>query len=113
MSILLSQTLEAIPVDKFYKHMYQEVISSGQDEENCLKTYDRVLEGKADADVTQEDEVLRYRGRLWVPDSVDLRKMLLQEQYDSKVAGHISQEKTIELVWNNFFRPNIDSWNEN
>jgi putative transposase len=66
------------------------------------------LEGKADADVILEDEVLWYKGRLWVPDSVDLRKMILQEEHDSKVAGHMGQETPIELVRRNFFWPQMD-----
>jgi len=99
-------------VVKFDKHMYQDVILSGQDDEDWLKAYDRVLEGKADADVTLEDEVLWYKGRLWVPDSVDLRKMILQEEHDSKVAGHMGQEKMIELVRRNFFWPQMDQWIE-
>jgi len=66
------------------------------------------LEGKADTDVTLEDEVLWYKGRLWVPDSMDLRKMIFQEEHDSNVAGHMGQVKTIELVRRNFFWPQMD-----
>jgi hypothetical protein len=65
--------------------------------------YDIVVEGKADADITLENEVIWYTGRLWVPDIVDLSMIILPEEYDSKVAGHICQEKTTELVWRNFF----------
>jgi len=90
--ILSSQILKAIPVVKFDKHMYQDVILSGQDDEDWLKAYDRLLEGKADADVILEDEVLWYKGRLWVPDSVDLRKIIPQEDHDSEVAGHMGLE---------------------
>jgi hypothetical protein len=110
--ILSSRTLKAIPTVKFDKHMYQDVILSGQDDEDWLKAYERVLEEKADADVTLEDEVLWYKGRLWVPDSVDLRKMILHEEHDSKVAGHMGHEKTIELVRRNFFWPQMDQWIE-
>ena len=92
--------------------MYQDVILSSQDDEDWLKAYDRELEGKADADVTWEDKVLWYKGMLWVPDSVDLRKMILQEEHDPKVAGHKGQEKTIELGWRNFYWPQIDRWIE-
>jgi len=43
---------------------------------------------------------------------MDLRKMILQEEHDSKVAGHMGQEKTIELVQRNFFWPQMDQWIE-
>jgi hypothetical protein len=110
--IFSSQTLKAIPVVKFNKHVYQDVILSGQDDEDWLRACDRALEGKAGADVTLEDEVLWYKGRIWVPDSVDLRKMILQDEHDSKVAGHMGQEKIIELVRRNFFWPQMDQWIE-
>jgi hypothetical protein len=57
-TILSSQTMKVIPVVKFDKHMYQDVILSGQEDKDWLKAYDRALEGKADADVTLEDKVL-------------------------------------------------------
>jgi hypothetical protein len=56
--IFSSQTLNIIPVVKFDEHMYKDDILSGQDDEDWLKVYDKVLEGKADADVTLEDKVL-------------------------------------------------------
>jgi hypothetical protein len=34
--------------------------------------------------------------------------MVLQEEYDSTVAGHIGQEKTIDLEWTNFFWPQME-----
>jgi hypothetical protein len=106
--ILSSQTLRTIPAVKFDKHMYQDGILYGQDDEDLPKAYDKVLEGRADSDVTLEDEVLWYKGRLWVPDIVDLRKMILQEEHDSKVAGHMGQEKTNEPVGIHVFWPQMD-----
>lgn len=97
---------------KFDQNMYQDVILCGQDDEDWLRAYDKALQGNADADVILEDDVLWYKGRLWVPDSVDLRKMILQEEHDSKVAGHMGQEKTIELVSRHFFWPQMDQWIE-
>ena len=32
-----------------------------------------------------------------------------ESEYNSKVAGHFRQEKTIELVRRNFWRPGIDT----
>jgi hypothetical protein len=105
--------LKAIPVVKVDKHVYQDFILSGQDDEDWLKAYGRALEGKENAGVTLGDEVLWYNGRLWVPDSVDLRTMILQEECDCKVAGHMGQEKTIELVRRNLFWPQMDQWIKN
>jgi len=110
--ILSSQILKTICVVKFDKHKYQDVNLSGQDDEDWLKADNQVLERKADADVKLKNEVLWYKGRLWVHDSVYLRNMILQVEHDSKVACHMGQEKTIELVRRNFFWPPMDQWIE-
>jgi len=60
------------------------------------------LEGKAEADVTLENKDLRYKGGLWVPDSVDLSKMMPQDDHDSEVAGHKGQEMTVQHVRRTF-----------
>jgi len=109
---LFIPNIEAIPVVKFDKHMYQDVILSGQDDKDWLKWYHKALEGQADTDVTLEDEVLWYKGRQWVPNSIDHRKMILHEEHESKVAGHMGQETTSEFVWRNFFWPQMDQWIE-
>jgi len=103
--IFSSQTLNVIPVVKFDKHMYQDVNSSGHDDENWLKAYHEAMEERVDTDVTLEDEVLWYMGRLWVSNSVDLRKMILQEEHDSKVAGHMGQERQLNLYEETSFDP--------
>jgi hypothetical protein len=71
-NILLSQILKATAMLNFVIHMYQDVIMSGRDEYHCLVAYDTVSARREDADVTLEDEVLGYKRRLCVPDSMDL-----------------------------------------
>jgi hypothetical protein len=39
--------------------------------------------------------------------------MILQKEHDSKVAGHMGQEKMIELVRIHCFWPQMDQWMEN
>jgi len=92
--------------------MYQDVLSLGQDDEDWLKAYDRVLEQKADSDVTLEYNVRWYKERLRVPDSVDFRKVITQEKYNSNVAAHMDQEKMIQLVRRNFLWPIMDQWSK-
>jgi len=101
------QRLKAITVVKFNKHMYQDLIISDQDDEDWLQAYHRALDGQADTDITLEDEVLWYKGRLWVRNSVYLKKMILQEEHDSTVAGHMGQETTIELEQRYIFWPQV------
>jgi len=52
---------------------------------------------------------LLYQKRmLWIPEDGALIKTILVSQHDSKVAGHIRQDITIQLVGRNFWWPKMD-----
>jgi hypothetical protein len=55
---------------------------------------------------TLDDDVLYYKHRLVVPAA--LRKMVLEAEHDSKVAGHWGAGKTVEIISRNFHWPNMD-----
>jgi hypothetical protein len=46
--------------------------------------------------LSQEEEVLYHRTRLWVP--CGIRTSIIESDYDSKVAGHMGQNKPKELI---------------
>jgi hypothetical protein len=56
--------------------------------------------------------VFYYKGRLWIPANDDLHKMICKVEHDSKVAGHMGQDTTIEIIMGNFFWPGIDKYIE-
>ena len=56
------------------------------------------MEGNPSPDISFEDEALYYKGRLWIPDDLQLKKQILEVEHNSKVAGHMGQDKTIKLV---------------
>jgi len=54
-------------------------------------------------------EGLLYRkGMLWIPEDGPLKRTILESEHDSKVAGHMGQDKTIELVRRNFWWPMME-----
>jgi hypothetical protein len=46
--------------------------------------------------------------RLWIPEGKGLRQGILESEHDTKVAGHMGQDKTIELIRRNFWWPKMD-----
>ena len=42
--------------------------------------------------------LLHYDDRIWVPDSDDLRLWILLNNHDHPIAGHYGQNKTLDLV---------------
>jgi hypothetical protein len=56
--------------------------------------------------LSQEEGVLYQRARLWVASC--LKTSVLESEYDSKVAGHMGQDKTKELIRRNFCWPKMN-----
>jgi len=57
-----------------------------------------------------EDGLLYYKGRLVIPSKEELLTEIAKGCDDSKVAGHFSQEKTIELLRRNFHWEKLGEW---
>jgi hypothetical protein len=45
---------------------------------------------------------------LWVPEDKNLIRQVLESEHDTKAAGHMGQDKTIELIRQNFWWPKMD-----
>ena len=57
-----------------------------------------------------EDGLLYYKDRLFIPANEDLLNEIAKGCHDSKVAGHVRQEKTIELVTRNIYWETLTDW---
>jgi len=53
-----------------------------------------------------ENDLLYRRNLLWVPKG--LVQEIIESEHDRKVAGHMGQDKTIELIRRNFWWPKMD-----
>ena len=61
------------------------------------------------ADCTLDDEDnLRYRDRLWVPDAEPLRTRLVQTSHDSYLTGHPGREGLLGILRRKYFWPGMD-----
>ena len=56
-----------------------------------------------------DQDVLYFRGKIYVPDYVDLRRRIVSLCHDTKVAGHPGRWKTLELASRNYWWPQM-SW---
>jgi len=50
---------------------------------------------------------LRFDDRMYVPDNANLRLRVLQYHHDHVLAGHLGQNKTLELIWRHYTWPTI------
>jgi len=52
-------------------------------------------------------EFLRLDNRMYVLNNANLRLRVLQYHHDYVLAGHLGQNKTLELIWRHYTWPNI------
>jgi len=58
----------------------------------------------------EEEGLLRFRGKIYVPRNVDLRRRVVSLCHDTKVAGHPRRWKTLELVSRNYWWPQMSRY---
>jgi transposase InsO family protein len=56
------------------------------------------------------DEILYFRGKVYVPDSLDLRRRIVSLCHDTRLAGHAGRWKTLELVSRNYWWPQMSRY---
>jgi transposase InsO family protein len=62
------------------------------------------------AEWAKEDELLLFRGKVYVPPTGDLRRRIVEHHHDSMIAGHAGRWKTLELVSRNFWWPQMSRY---
>jgi len=55
-----------------------------------------------------KDGLLYRRGILWIPEDGSLKNLILESEHDTRIAGHMGQDKTIELIRRNFWWPKMN-----
>jgi len=50
---------------------------------------------------SEDDRVLRFRGKIYIPRNSDLRRQIVSLCHDTKVAGHPRRWKMLEMVSRN------------
>lgn len=56
------------------------------------------------------DGLLRYDGKIMVPDDDELKRVILESLHDAPTAGHPGRERTRELVSRTYYWPALTSW---
>jgi hypothetical protein len=106
--VISSAKLRVIPVVKFTSELLEAVVSATHNDAAWQEEFVQAREGYHTPDTSFENEALYYKGRMWIPDDLQLKQDILEAQLGSKVAGHMGQDKTIELVRRSFFWPEMD-----
>lgn len=62
------------------------------------------------AEWSKMDGLLMFRGKIYVPKDRDLRRRIVEQHHDSRVAGHPGRWKTLELVTRNYWWPQMSRY---
>jgi len=101
-SVLVTKDrLCSIAVRQWTPDFVREVKEAGQRDADYKAQLDQP--GK---DVSLNDGLLYRKGRLWVPEG--LRREVMRSEHDTKVAGHMGMDKTMELITRNFWWPKLE-----
>jgi cell pole-organizing protein PopZ len=57
-----------------------------------------------------QEGLIYFKGCLQAPEVEEIRLQIAESEYDSKVAGHFRQKKTLELITRNFYWPEMEEW---
>ncbi|GLB44698.1 putative retrotransposable element tf2 155 kda protein type 1-like [Lyophyllum shimeji] len=62
------------------------------------------------AEWSEDQGVLMFRGRIYVPNIPELRRRIVEQHHDSRVAGHPGRWKTLELVSRSYWWPQMSRY---
>ena len=68
------------------------------------KTKTRRIDGE---EWTEEQGLILFKGKVYVPKDIALRRKIVELHHDSQITGHPGRWKTLELVSRNYWWPNM------
>jgi len=117
LELLAIRALEGVQLEGPEKDILREIRQGNRkaDQEEPVAKTARELQqasGKmvCSAEWSEEEGVLRFRGKIYVPWSSDLCRRVVSLCYDTKVARHPRCWKTLELVSRNYWWPQMSRY---
>jgi hypothetical protein len=65
------------------------------------------LQQKIEEYKLDKDEIFMYKGRIYVPNSHELKNMILREMHNVPYVGHLGYQKTIAAVKSQYYWPDM------
>ena len=90
----------------------EEIVSKAKSDSIWQELYDKAaedgaLEGRITTLLTYKDGMFFRKGKVWIRCAPSLRKLVMESEHDSRVAGHMGMDKTMELVDRNVYWPEM------
>jgi hypothetical protein len=62
------------------------------------------------AEWSESDGLLMFHSKIYVPNDRDLRRCIIEQHHDTRIAGHAGRFKTLELVARNYWWPQMSCY---
>ena len=86
----------------------------GEKEELVVKAVEELWKGHSKlvcvAEWSKQDGLLHLQGKIYVLGSPDLQRHIVSQHHDTRVARHVGQWKTLELVAQNYWWPQMSHY---
>ena len=94
------------------KWLEEEIVSKAESDSIWQELYDKAaedgaLEGHITALFTYKDGMLFRKGKVWILSNPSLRKLIMESKHNSRVAGNMGMDKTMDLVERNIYWPEM------
>jgi len=113
MFVCSSARIVSLPESKWSEEFLTRVKEEGKKDEAYVQAMEQEVvteelspKNRKIKELRKENELLYRRNLLWVPRN--LVQQIMESEHDTKVAGHMGQDKTIELIRRNFWWPKMN-----
>ena len=92
----------------------QKAFQDGDKEESIVKAVEELWKGNSksiwSAEWSELDCLLHFCGKVYVPPDPELRRQIMFQHHDTRIAGHAGRWKTLELVSWNYWWPQMSPY---
>ena len=91
----------------FQLYLRQQIVNHTVEDEMYVQIKDKLhhqsLEKKNEGYKLEEDELITYNNRIYIPNVEDLRRIVIDEIHQALYSGHPGYQKTISTVKKQYF----------
>jgi len=83
------------------------ILQDAKLDDEYIRLCKAVLKGEnVNTNYAIKEDILTWKGRIYVPKG--MKKKVMKSEYDSKIAGHLGRDRTMELISRNFYWPKME-----
>ena len=113
--ILALSAIDVVGEEKDLLRAIRRSLRDDEQEESVAKAAKELRKDKTrgtvrSAEWSESEGLLMFRGKIYVPKDPELRRRIVEQHHDSRIAGHAGRFKTLELVSRNYWWPQMSRY---